>query len=260
MGVKIDKTRKIGYNNFGSKIIITKYINAHNVDIYFPEYNWTARNTRYEVFKKGNIRCPYEPRIYNHGYLGEGKYKVSENKKLTKCYSAWNGMLRRCYDNKYKEKHLTYEDCEVCDEWLNIQNFGVWFDENYYEIKDGIMCLDKDILHKDNKIYSPENCVFVPHNINVLFTKRDNYRGEYPIGVCYNKRDGNFASYCSIYNFEENKSKSKHLGYYNTPQQAFSAYKQFKEQYIKQVADYYKDQIPQELYNALYNYEVDIDD
>ena len=33
-----------------------------------------------------------------------------------------------------------------------------------------------------------------------------------------------------------------------------------EENYIKQVADYYKDKIPQKLYDALYNYEVLITD
>lgn len=260
MGNKIDRTGETGYNNFGSKIIITKYKNNIDVDIYFPEYDWIAKNKQYNNFKNGKISCPYERRIYGVGYLGEGNYKVRENGKLTKCYNTWQNMLQRCYDDKYHEKQPTYINCEVCEEWHNYINFGDWFTNNYYEIEGQRMHLDKDILNKGNKIYSPDTCVFVPNNINLLFTKCDNSRGDYPIGVSREKKSKRFRADCRIYDYEENKSKSKHLGYYNTPQQAFSAYKQFKEQYIKQVADYYKDQIPQELYNALYNYEVDIDD
>jgi hypothetical protein len=33
-----------------------------------------------------------------------------------------------------------------------------------------------------------------------------------------------------------------------------------KERYIKQVADYYKEQIDPRVYEALYKYEVEIDD
>jgi hypothetical protein len=36
--------------------------------------------------------------------------------------------------------------------------------------------------------------------------------------------------------------------------------KNFKENYIKQVADEYKDLIPQKVYEALYRYEVEIND
>lgn len=50
------------------------------------------------------------------------------------------------------------------------------------------------------------------------------------------------------------------VGVYGTPEQAFQAYKKFKESYIKQVADEYKDKIPEKLYEALYKYEVEIDD
>ena len=35
---------------------------------------------------------------------------------------------------------------------------------------------------------------------------------------------------------------------------------QFKENYIKQVAEEYKDKIPDKLYEAMYNYKVEITD
>ena len=54
--------------------------------------------------------------------------------------------------------------------------------------------------------------------------------------------------------------KQNFLGHYNTPEEAFQAYKQFKENYIKQVADEYKELIPEKLYNAMYEYEVEIED
>ena len=261
MVAKLDRTGEKRLNNFGSKMVIASYRTKRDIDVYFPQYNWTAKNLNYDNFKRGNIKCPYEPRIYGIGYLGEGKYKIHDkNGKLTKCYKVWHSMLERCYDSKYKEKHLTYKNCKVCDEWLCFQNFAEWYYNNYYEIEGRKMMLDKDILHKGNKVYSPENCVFVPNNINTLFIKNDKSRGEYPIGVSYNKRDKKFSAQCSIYNFEENKKEYKYLGYYETPEQAFNSYKQFKENYIKQIADCYKDRIPTKLYDALYNYEVEITD
>ena len=56
------------------------------------------------------------------------------------------------------------------------------------------------------------------------------------------------------------KSKQEFLGYYETQEKAFEIYKYYKERNIKQVADYYKGRIPDKLYDALYNYEVEIDD
>ena len=48
--------------------------------------------------------------------------------------------------------------------------------------------LDKDILIKGNKIYSPDTCCFVPSEINNLFVGCNKSRGSLPIGVTFNKR------------------------------------------------------------------------
>ena len=41
---------------------------------------------------------------------------------------------------------------------------------------------------------------------------------------------------------------------------AFNAYKNFKENYIKETAEQYKQLIPEVLYNAMINYVVEITD
>ncbi len=256
-----DRIGEENINNFGSKMVIIEYRKYSDIDVYFPEYDWTARNVTCGNFKNGNVVCPYERRYCGVGYLGEGKYKAyDKNGRPTKCYTAWNHMLKRCYDVKFHKKEQTYINCSVTEEWLNFQNFAEWFYENYYEIENEVMSLDKDILCKGNKIYSPNNCMFVPKNINNLFIKRDKLRGEYPIGVYYNKQNKKFRAQCSVYDLEENKKKKIYLGLYDTPEQAFKFYKNFKEQYIKQVADYYKNQIPDKLYKAMYEYKVNIND
>ena len=121
------------------------------------------------------------------------------------------------------------------------------------------MCLDKDILVKHNKTYSPNTSIFVPQTINKLFTKRQNDRGESVIGatLCEN---GKYVVHCSLINPETGESKQKHLGYYDTQEKAFQVYKYYKEKNIKEVADYYKEHIPEKLYNAMYEYKVEIND
>lgn len=178
-----------------------------------------------------------------------------ENKKETKCYKVWHSMLARCYDMKYHEKRPSYINCEICKEWHNFQNFAEWFYDNYYEIEGETMSLDKDILFKRNKIYSPKTCVFVPKKINSLFVKSNKNRGSLPIGVSYHKRDGVFTSHSANGN-----GKNIHLGNYNSLQDAFESYRKYKEKIIKQVANEYKDLIPYKLYKAMYRYKVEIDD
>ena len=120
------------------------------------------------------------------------------------------------------------------------------------------MCLDKDILVKHNKIYSTETCIFVPNTINLLFVKNDNKRGKSLIGTTPFK--GKYVAQCNLLNPETGKSKKEYLGLYDTQEKAFEVYKYYKEKNIKQVADYYKEQIPDKLYQSLYNYIVEIDD
>ena len=255
---KIDRAGEESYNKFGSKMIIKEYRKNYDIDVYFPEYDWTFKHTTYQNFKKGNIKCPYEPRVYGKGYLGEGKYKVRENSKLTDEFVIWDDMLKRCYDPKYQEKHPTYKGCKVEDYLLNFQNMGEWIENNYYEVAGERMCLDKDILYKGNKIYSRDTCIFVPHRINSLFTKSDKMRGDCPIGVTPNS-SGNYMAQCNNGN-----GKTIYLGSYSTKEEAFNVYKQYKENLIKKTIDLYEGKIPEPHYSrlktAMYNYEVEIDD
>ena len=81
MGKKVvDRTGEERVNKFGSKMIIKEYRKSRDIDVYFPEYNWIAKSKQYNDFKNGFIKCPYEKRYYGVGYLGEGKYKMSENR------------------------------------------------------------------------------------------------------------------------------------------------------------------------------------
>ena len=53
---------------------------------------------------------------------------------------------------------------------------------------------------------------------------------------------------------------NKHLGHFNTADQAFQAYKEAKEAYIKEVANKWKNQIDPRVYDALMKWEINIDD
>lgn len=244
-----------GYNNNGSLMRIIAYRKSDDIDIYFPEYDWTRYNCKYINFKYGKVKCPYEPRYYGKGYLGEGEHKIKENGECTKCYRTWYHMLERCYSEKQRPNLPTYEGCYINEEWLNYQNFADWFDDNYYEIENELMCIDKDILCKGNKEYGPDTCVFTPDKINTLFVKSDKIRGEFPIGVYVDKRRDKYVAKC-----QDGHSRPIHIGEYNTPEEAFEAYKEEKEYIIRLFAEAYKDDIPDILYEAMCDYEVEIDD
>lgn len=170
----------------------------------------------------------------------------------TPSYKAWLSMLERCYSSKFQTKKNTYVGCSVCDEWLTFSNFKRWFDSIENGYKDGYQ-LDKDIIVKGNKVYSPSTCCIVPPAINALFTNRRQHRGNTYIGVRENS-NGRFVARACV--------GKRHIGVYDTPQEAFYAYKFAKEQYIKELAEKYfqEGKITERVYNALMRYEVEITD
>lgn len=244
---------EVRYNNKGEEMKIIRYANYDDIDVQFDD-GVVVEHRNYGAFLKGQIKNPITPSLFGVGFIGKGKFKpCDKNGKLTKCYKTWFSMIQRCYDPKFQEKHPTYKGCKVCEEWWNFQVFAEWYYSHFYELENEIMNLDKDILNKGNKIYSADNCVFVPQFINVLFVKSNKIRGEYPIGV--RKYGNKFQA-----RLRKGNGKQMYLGTYDTPNEAFQAYKHAKEEYIKQTAEEYKSQIPQKLYDALMNYEVEIDD
>lgn len=167
-------------------------------------------------------------------------------------------MLCRAYCKKYHKKRPTYENVIVCSEWLNFQNFAEWYyKQPFFNAKDyngKPYQLDKDILFKGNKVYSPETCCFVPPEINSLLVKGDNIRGKYLIGVRFNKK-------LSKYQADVRKNGDKvYLGLYNTEIEAFQAYKKAKEAYIKEVSFRWKDKIDEKVYKALLVWEIEEND
>ena len=124
--------------------------------------------------------------MYGIGYIGIGEHKPCINGVCTKEYVVWRNMLRRCYDKEHQKVYKTYKGCTVAREWHNFQNFAEWYNKEYYDIGEELE-LDKDIMIKGNKKYSPEGCLLVPSRINTLIIKRDANRGKYPLGVTFIK-------------------------------------------------------------------------
>lgn len=197
---------------------IVEYNNCDNIIVEFQDGDKYRLHTSYGHFKNGKCKNPFFASVYRHGYLGVDKEgnapKVSElkNGKWVQTWEAhkWGNMLRRCFDNKYKEKYPTYKNVTCCNRWLCFTNFLEDLEilkQEYNWSENEILNLDKDILHKGNKIYSLENCVLVPQWINLLFIKSDTNRGDYPIGVRYHKRAKKYEAQCSI------NGKLTYLGY-----------------------------------------------
>ncbi len=192
-----------------------------------------------------------KPTVFGRGFMGHGdnSSRYGANLPKTKKYLTWFAMMQRCYSENSLKRKPTYIGCEVDKRWWNFQVFCEWFDKNYYEIEDKIMCLDKDILVNGNKIYSPETCVFVPQEINKLLTLRNRFRGDCPLGV--RKSGKKYSSFCNY------KNKSINLGVYTTPEEAHNVYLDRKQEILIKTAEEYKKVIPVILYDALMSYKIE---
>lgn len=231
-------------------ITITEYISCKNCTVQFNDLKNTIREKVYlSNIKTGKVSNPNHRTVYNIGFIGVGKYSP---KKYVKEYNIWSSMIGRCYSEALRHKFPTYKDVTVCEEWECFQNFAEWFEQNWKPWMDNTWQLDKDILIKGNKVYSPETCAFIPSKINLIFTNCRNKNNLYPTGV--RKKKNRFISTIHI------NKKVKYLGVFDTIEEAFNAYKVEKEKYIKEIAEEWKDQITDQTYQALINYKVEIRD
>lgn len=234
----------------GQTITIIDYSTLNKYTIMF-DCGYIKKEILYADIRRGQIKYPFHKSVCGVGYFGVGIYKARINSKVAPVYALWISILNRCYNEGVHQRHPTYKDVTVYDEWHNFQNFAKWHEENYKPHMAG-WHLDKDILIKGNKVYSPETCCFVPQEINNQLAKCDKVRGEYPIGV--QKSYKKYVAAISI------NKETIPLGRFNNPEEAFKVYKVAKEKYIKELANKWRDQIVPKVYSALINYKVEITD
>jgi len=194
--------------------------------------------------------------VYGIGTKGV-EYPTRIDGKTVKEYKVWGGMLERCIE-KWWRKYPTYTGTTCSENFKHYSFFYEWCNEQIgfgnTDENGKSWHLDKDLLVKGNKIYSEDTCVFLPLRLNLLLTRCNAARGSSPIGVHRTPCLGKFRATCREAN------KQRHLGRFSTQQEAFQAYKTFKEAYIKQEAEKYKYQLDPRAYEALLNYTVEITD
>jgi len=148
-------------------------------------------------------------------------------------YRRWADMIKRCYANS-SGQYKTYEDCYVCDEWLTFSNFKRWMETQEFSGKE----LDKDILVKGNRVYSPSTCVFVSHLVNSFILGKSSSTGNLPVGVSFQKGRGKYSAKCKNWT----NGKYEHIGLYETPALAEDAWRKRKHELACQLADLQADE------------------
>lgn len=153
---------------------------------------------------------------------------------------------------KQCQKHLpTYVDCDSSENFKDFQYFAEWCN-NQIGWNDYKFQLDKDLLVKGNKLYSEDNCVFLPSYINNFIVVQKKGIQGLPAGIFFCDRHCGFRSVLA--------NKGGELMTFNSAEEAWEFYKRTKENLAKELAQQYKFRIDPRAYEALNNYVVEITD
>ena len=231
---------------------VISVVNNKLIEVEFVNTGYKT-NTSIGNLRRGVIKDRLMSNVFNYGIIGE-KYKTRVKGTLLKEYRYWHAMIERCYSGKlHGGVNKTYKNCTTSENFKSYEYFYEWCQNQTGFGVDGFE-LDKDLLIKGNKIYSENTCVFLPKEVNTALAKSTATRGTSLIGTTFNKRLGKYVSQINKFN------SKKHLGIFDTELEAFNAYKQAKEEHIKNMAKKWKDKIDDRAYHALIDYKVEITD
>ena len=166
--------------------------------------------------------------------INDADYVVSEkvDGKYETCpyYQKWVSMFKRCYCKHYQKDKPSYIGCSVCEEWIKFMTFKAWMVQQEWDGRH----LEKDILFPENKVYSPETCVFVTPTVNGFVLDCSRSRGDTPIGVTWNNRLSKYVAQCSD---PFTARRTVHLGCYDCPQVAHQAWRTYKHSLALRLAN-----------------------
>lgn len=210
---------------------------------------------------RGGIKPPCQPSVAGVGFFGIGRFTTGLKRASTDhapdaILQYWKRMLVRCFDPKevMKQSSQNYLNVEVCRDWFNFQNFAEWaITQPNWDCGNE---LDKDLLGTSYE-YSPENCTFLPMEVNVFLA--DQYKREVhdlPKGVQYLKPGTAGAKAGYVARCHTDKGR-EYLGYFDDPLEAFKVYKVAKEGYAKILAERYKDRMTEKAYEKLKTFTVE---
>ncbi len=162
-------------------------------------------------------------------YWSDGRKRKSKVLWTCPYYARWRDMLKRCYNQKHLIKNPTYVGCTVCEEWLTFSNFKAWMEKQDWEGKS----LDKDILNKGNKTYSPGGCVFVEQVVNCFINEGSTNNSQTLIGAWYDKRLNKYTAKCQ----NPFTKRCEHLGCFTTEHEAHEAWLKRKLEFAAVLAE-----------------------
>lgn len=241
----------VGYefDTYNGRCVVINYESFKQVTVKFIDTEYETVTSIQKV-KRGHVNNRLYKSFSGFGYLGVGPYKTNTglgSSTRTPYYIRWAGMVARCYNPRSEFDEPSYIGTTVCDEWANFQNYAEWYCNHPYRNDD--WQVDKDLLGKGKKLYSPETCCFVPKIINSIFVRQVENKGHnLPVGV--------YKSKGKTYNMIFRNIERSHTEFgFKTVEEAAKVYKTLKEDRIKELANEFKSGLEPRVYEALMSYE-----
>ena len=252
--LKSDLVGKIFETNFSGKCEVVKYVTAKELYVRFDD--GTIVRTMFGNLKRGVVGNPTRSKVFGVGINDDREYTK------TKEYVLWHSMLRRCYSEVYQKDKPRYVGCYVSDDWKLFSNFrrDIVHIPFFDTALNGNYELDKDILFTGNKVYSKETVCFVPREINSALIKKDGISNGYMIGVYKSLNSNRYKASTSAGVLNTYRKKFGMKTQYATEIEAHQAYLKCKKAYLADLANKYNGEIEQRVFEALMNYQVEIDD
>lgn len=232
----------------GGTVTVIKYENSRKILVKHDDSVGREAFVSAVNLRAGEVMNPYRPTAHGVGFFGVGPYKAGRGSSMAPEYRSWRKMMDRVYSEECLQAFPTYTQCSVHPSWHNFQTFAEWFSRQKNAGRKGF-ALDKDLRKLGNKQYSSDTCSFVPAKINCLLSDSAAIRGEFPIGVSINIRDGRYQSHIKL------DGKGKNLGLFDCPEDAHKAYLSAKVAHVAFMAEKYKEDLHEEVYNNLANWK-----
>ena len=234
-------------NNLGEWATVMEYIGATKIAIEFDGYEGKINYAANAALRNGGFRNSYKPTMDGVGYMGVGKYVGKVEDGTDKVYVIHRHMIARCYSERVQKLQPAYIGCSVDERWHNLQVFADFYINNqFYGLG---YHLDKDLLIRGNRVYSPEACTLLPPEINSALASTPESVSGLPLGV--NKIDNGYVA-----RLNKTGQGREYLGYYKTAEEAHNIYVKAKEAYIHSLAEKWKGKIEDRAYQALMEWKV----
>ena len=141
-------------------------------------------------------------------------------------YLTWRGIIHRCYSEYSNNKHPTYIDKTVSEEWRHFSRFKSWMENHNWNG----MQLDKDLLVLGNTVYGPQTCWFLPSQVNKVLAQASRHNSNLPLGVTRYRDGKRFVGRCV----------NVHLGLFDSAQEAHKSWQEARSEHIARVVEWWQ--------------------